>query len=68
MPMRINSVPKFEKQNGLNINVFELESDVLSPVYINTENKKPQIDLLLYKNHYCLITNIARLISVQIEI
>ena len=63
MPMHINQIPKFEKQNGLCINVFELESNTLSPVYINKNYSSQQIDLLLYNNHFCLITNIARLIS-----
>ena len=62
--MSITQIPKFEKQNGLCINVFELENDSLRPVYINTENyQKTQIDLMLYKNHYCLITNLPRLLT-----
>ena len=62
-PMHISQIPKFEKQNGLNINVFELETDSLRPVYVNKNYLKPQIDLLLYQNHYCLITNVARLLT-----
>ena len=60
--MHIKDIPKFEKLNTLNINVFELQSNVLRPVYINDHYQDKQIDLLLYKNH-CLITHIQRLIS-----
>ena len=54
--MHIKDIPKFEKQNGLNINVFELDEHICR-IYINTNYTKPQSDLLLYNNHYCLITN-----------
>ena len=38
-PMHISNVPKFEKQNGLNINVFEMQSNTMyqSPIYINDQ-------------------------------
>ena len=64
LPMYISNVPKFENQNKLCINVFELnENNVIEPKYINKNYTKPQIDLLLYKNHYCLITKLHTLIS-----
>ena len=66
-PMSIVNIPKFEKQNGLNINVFELsekkKNESLTPVYVNKNYSGKQIDLLLYKNHYCLITNLQRLLT-----
>ena len=52
-----------KKQNGLNINVFELENDSLRPVYINENYSGNQIDLMLYNEHYCLITKLHTLIS-----
>ena len=59
--MKVKDIPKFERLNKLNIrghgiNVFELTGNVLTPIYINENYKQPQIHLMLYKNHYCLIT------------
>ena len=39
------------------------ENENIEPKYINKNYSSRQIDLLLYKNHYCLITNIARLLT-----
>ena len=59
-PMKIKDIPIFERFNNLNINVFELTASdkSLSPKYINKKYYEEQIDLLLYENHYCLITNL----------
>ena len=59
-PMKIKDIPTFERLNNLNINVFELSASdkSLSPKYINKNYYDEQIDLLLYENHYCLITNL----------
>ena len=67
-PMKVKHIPKFERLNKLNIrghgiNVFELTGNVLTPIYINENYKQPQIDLMLYKNHYCLITKLHCLIN-----
>ena len=66
-PMRIKDVPKFENLNNLNVNVFELTNSVrssaLTPIHINTNYDQPQIDLLLFENHYCLITKLHCLIN-----
>lgn len=61
--MKAKDIPKFEKLNNLNINVFELANTILSPTYININYLEPQIDLLLYENHYCLITKLHTLLS-----
>ena len=45
--MSIGNIPKFENQNNLCINVFELQTDTLIPVYVNKNYSKPQIDLLV---------------------
>ena len=47
----------------MNAKVFELTGNVLTPIYINENYKQPQIDLLLYENHYCLITKLHCLIN-----
>ena len=59
-PMKIKDIPTFERLNNLNINVFELSANdkSLSPIYVNKNYYDEQIDLLLYENHYCLITNL----------
>ena len=59
-PMKIKDIPTFERLYNLNINVFELSSNdkTLSPKYVNKNYYDEQIDLLLYENHYCLITNL----------
>ena len=62
-PMKVKDIPKFERLNNLNIrghgiNVFELTGNVLTPTHINKNYFQPQIDLLLYQNHYCLITKL----------
>ena len=49
-PMKVKNIPKFENLNNLNINVFELTGNVLTPIHINKNYLQPQIDLLLYEN------------------
>ena len=62
-PMKIKDIPKFENLNNLNVNVFELTKTVLTPIHINTNYDQPQIDLMLYQNHYCLITKLHCLLN-----
>ena len=69
-PMKVTDIPKFENLNRLStggqqccINVFELTGNVPTPIHINTNYDQPQIDLLLYQNHYCLITKLHCLIN-----
>ena len=63
-PMKVKDIPKFENLNiGLCINVFELTGNVLTPIHVNKNYLQPQIDLLLYENHYCLITKLHCLIN-----
>ena len=58
--MKRKDIPTFEKLNSLNINVFELSAndETLSPKNVNKTYYDEQIDLLLYENNYCLITNL----------
>ena len=62
-PMKIKDIPKFEKLNNFNVNVFELTKTVLTPIHTNMNYDQPQIDLLLFENHYCLMTKLHRLIK-----
>ena len=59
-PMKIKDIPTFEILNNLNINVFEITANdkTYSPKYVNRNYYDEQLDLLLYENHYCLITNL----------
>ena len=62
-PMKIKDIPKFENLNNLNVNVFELIKTVLTPIHINKNYLQSQIDLLLFENHYCLITKLHCLLN-----
>ena len=62
-PMKVKDIPKFENLNNLNVNVFELTNGKLTRILINKNYLKPQIDLLLFENHYCLITKLHCLIN-----
>ena len=63
IPLKVKVIPSFERRNKLNINVFELNGTVLTPIHIHTNYDYPQIDLLLYENHYCRITKLHCLIN-----
>ena len=62
-PMKVEDIPKFEKFDNINVNVFELTKTVLTPIHINMKYDQPQIDLLVFENHYCLITKLHCLIN-----
>ena len=62
-PMKVKDIPKFENLNNLNVNVFELTGEVLTPILINKIYLQPQLKLLLFENHYCLITKLHCLIN-----
>ena len=62
-PMKVKDIPKFERFNRINIIVFELTGTVLTPIHINTNFDQPQIEILLYENHFCLITKLHCLIN-----
>ena len=70
-PKKVKDIRKFENLNSLSVNVFELttnvrscaQSSALTPILINKNYLQPQIDLLLFENHYCLITKLHCLIN-----
>ena len=62
-PMKVKDIPKFENSNNSNVNVLELTNRVLTPILINKNYLQPQIVLLLFENHYCLITKLHCLIN-----
>ena len=61
-PKKFKDIPKFENLNNLNVNVFELNAQlrgtVLTPIHSNRNYDQPQIDLMLFENHYCLLTKL----------
>ena len=60
-PVSIDKVPFIEKNNNININVFGYEEKHnVFPLYI-TNNPYDAINLLLYNNHYILITDFNKL-------
>ena len=65
--MKVKDIPKFENLNNLNVNNLELTNSVrssaLTPILITKKHLQPQIDLLLFENHYCLITKLHCLIN-----
>ena len=62
-PMKIKDILSCENLNNLNVNVFELTRTVLTPIHINKNYLQSQIDLLLFENHYCLITKLHCLLN-----
>ena len=62
-PMKVKDIPKFENLNNLNVNVFELTNSVLTPIHINKNYLQPQSELLLFENHFCLLTKLHCLIN-----
>ena len=66
--MKVKDIPKFERLTLLNlkghgINIFEFTGNILTPIHINENYLQPQIDLMLYENHYCLITKLQCLVN-----
>ena len=58
--MKIKDIPTVERLNNFKKNVFELSANdkTLSPKNYNKNYYDEQKDLLLYENHYCLLTNL----------
>ncbi len=62
-PLLLKDVKKFEKKVPISVNVYGYDR-VLFPLYISQSlDKKPfHVNLLLHKNHYFAIKNLARLV------
>lgn len=79
-PTSLKSIPSFERQNNLSINVYGLEKvflngrqnyEIVGPLHFTQNKRALHINLLLLHDekgstHYCLITNLSRLVSRQI--
>ena len=62
-PVSIDDLPQIEEENKISLKVFELNEYVLDCIYDSKVLKGSKINLLLYKNHFMLITNISLSLS-----
>ena len=66
-PMKLSDITKFEKQNNIYVNVYGYEKDTVYPLRFS--KNRDVVDLLLISsaenNHYCLIKDLSRLVSMQ---
>jgi hypothetical protein len=67
MTVSLADVPKFEKQNNISINVFDLEKEGVYLLCITKSRHEKHVSLLLIsdkdKRHYCLIKNLSRMVG-----
>lgn len=78
-PMKLTDIHKFEEMNTISVNVFGTASkfqdgryitDIVGPLYFTTARQPTHVNLLLLSDndgnkHYCLITDLSRLVSKQ---
>lgn len=79
LPMKLQDIPKFETSNNISMNVFGTETEykngkmvteIIGPLHFTSSRKPTHVNLLLLSDdsgnqHYCLITNLSRLVSMQ---
>lgn len=70
-PFPLKSIPAFEKDKDISINVFVIDNDKIFPFHITREKKELHVNLLLLekdgKYHYCLIQNLSKLLRSQLS-
>lgn len=68
-PVRVNDVLKFEKKNGISVNVFGYEKQEVYPLHLTKMRGVRHANVLVINkgdnSHYCLIKNFNRLMSDQ---
>ena len=66
-PVQIQQIPKFEKQNGISINLYGYDDGEIFPLCISKFQNAVEIDLLFQKDetksHYVWIKNWSRFLS-----
>ena len=67
-PMPISSIPKFENQNAISVNVFGMEDGTIFPLHLSKLSlSRVEVDLLYLKkgeiSHYCLIKDFNKFLS-----
>ncbi len=67
--MPINGIVKFEKQNGIRVNVYSINNSQkkVTLLHLSDFQAPRTVNLLLYKNHYFPITNLSRLLTSQLS-
>ncbi len=73
MPMKIDKILHFEKQNNLRINVFGIEESAIHPLYVSSNRSNEEFKLinLLFigerngNNHCTYIKNFNRLMKID---
>ncbi len=70
-PTRVKDIHKWESVNNINVNVFGYDEDTMKLYTIRLGELSEEIttiNLFLHDDsHYCLITDLSRLISLQIN-
>lgn len=78
-PVKLSSIPLFERLNNISINVFGISSEfkdgktvyeLVGPYYFTESRRNVHVNLLLItddegNSHYCFIKNLSRLVSSQ---
>ena len=68
-PVKMEDIPKFEKQNDISINVFGYEKGDVFPIHITKNRYEKLVNLLVIsddkKSHYCWIKDLNRLLFDQ---
>ena len=62
-PMKIKDVKSFEKRNDTKIIIISYEDQKFNVAYNSAFTAETEIPLLLYKNHFCWIKDISRLLA-----
>lgn len=67
-PTYVKQINLFEKRNSLNINVYGFNKHPYIIYHSKNEvDESRYVDLLLFKQHYYLITNLSRLVGVSLN-
>jgi len=65
-PVKLSDVSKFAKRTNMSINMYCFNKKYTAPLQITKDEKDTHIDLLYYKNHYCWIQNLEKLVQSQV--
>ena len=62
-PYNYNNIKKLHKLNNVDSNIFEIDEDkIIKGIIFKSHNNYKGCNLLLYKNHYVLCTNISTIL------
>jgi len=63
-PVKMDDIPKFEKQNKLSVNVFRYEKNEVFPIHVTRNRYERHVNLLMIsdhkKSHFCWIKDLNR--------